>query len=150
MDNMIIENVIKRLRIEYFLIWIITILLVSAFEYDFINVGISATDENVKYILQVIGILLSLSLIPFALKLFTITKVKNKIMSGNEINGLAYLHFSELRLLFLAIPIVFNLISYYLTLESSNALCVLITLLSLLFCWPSKKRVVNETESSDL
>ena len=71
-----INKTVKYLQAEYIMIWILPIVLVILYETGIMTEGDYAGDARMDYILQTIGILLTVGLIPLSLRLFSLSLVK--------------------------------------------------------------------------
>lgn len=139
---------IKRLyKIQvssYIALWVLPALLVFMYESGILTEGIYAGDSKMEYILQSISILLTVGLIPFALRLFNLNLVKHiKELSLTEALK-SYRIWSDIRLCLLFVPTVLNLSFYYLSLNTTGLFCALMALFASLFCVPSENRIKNE------
>ena len=121
-----IKHIAKSQRIVYVIFWAVAILLVVGGETELLPVGLFADDVRTSYYLETIGILLTAINITFPVALSR------------------YAVWSHIRLGLLAIVVVYNLLCYYMTLNSTGALCALCALTASFFCLPSEKRLRNE------
>ena len=97
-----------------------------------------------EYILQSIGILLTIGLIPFALRIFSLNLVK-RIQELPLTEALkSYQRWGEVRLFLIAVPALLNVQFYYLTLNTTGLFCAVMALIASLFCVPSENRLKNE------
>lgn len=141
-----IDRLFIRLRIEYILLWILSITLVVFYESGLLSEGIYAGDVYMDYILQTVGILLVICIIPFSLKLFNISLINRiKHLSFSEALK-SYEKWSEIRIGFLFVPAIINLSIYYLTLNVTGALCACMALVASLFCIPNKTKILKELD----
>jgi hypothetical protein len=138
------KKAIQMLRIQFYLFWIIPILLVVLYETAILPVGIYADDPQTQFILENIGILIAIIAVPLSLKYF------NKILK-KSIDNVSfpialdkYQLWSGVRLGVLDVVVVFNLIVYYSTLNNIGGLCALIALTASFFCFPNEKRLRQE------
>ena len=95
-------------------------------------------------ILETIGILLTAINIPFSMKLFSLVLTRKIDNLTFPVALSRYAVWSHIRLGLLAIVVVYNLLCYYMTLNSTGALCALCALTASFFCLPSEKRLRNE------
>lgn len=143
MEKQIKEN-LKRLRVQYVLFWLLPILLVAGYETDLLTVGRFADDGGMQYILETVGILITIALIPASLKLFSIALKKQIDQVTFPVALERYQLWNAIRLGILETAVIFNLVVYYLTLGNIGGLCALIALTASLFCMPGKKRLREE------
>ncbi len=137
-------GLLRTLKMDYLLFWGVMILLFIAFETGLVPSGSYAGDVRMEYILQTAGILLMIVLVPLSLKLFGMVLRKKIDRAALEPAIGLYRKWSHIRLALLLLAGVYNLVTYYLTLNSACAFCVMIVLLASLFCLPGKGRVAKE------
>ena len=141
-----IRQLLQCLRIEYVLIWVLPLLLAALYETGVMTEGMYAGDVRMDYILQSVGILLAVGLIPLSLRLFSLSLVKNvKQLSLPEALK-SYRRWSEIRIGMLLVPVLVNLSFYYLTLNNTGVLCAMMALIASLFCIPTRKRMLDELD----
>lgn len=141
-----IKQLLQFLQIEYLLVWILPLLLVILYETGFMTEGVYAGDVRMDYILQTVGILLAVGLIPLSLRLFSLSLVKNvKQLSLPEALK-SYRRWSEIRIGMLLVPVLVNLSFYYLTMNNTGVLCAMMALIASLFCIPTRKRMLDELD----
>lgn len=132
----------KRLKIEYFLIWVVTFVLYLLYRIDVLPQGVWATDANAQYVSGSVCVLMTLGLIYFSLKLFNLNGIHHKIKEGGMPS---YVKWCEIRMGVLAFAIFVNLTVFFATLQSLGGLCLLICLFALVFIRPSKNEFDNLT-----
>lgn len=141
-----INKTVKYLQAEYIMIWILPIVLVILYETGIMTEGDYAGDARMDYILQTIGILLTVGLIPLSLRLFSLSLVKCvKLLSLPDALS-SYRRWNEIRLGLLVVPVLTNLSFYYLTLNATGLFCAAMSLIASLFCVPTRKRIWNELD----
>jgi hypothetical protein len=129
------------LQIEYVAVWVLPLLLVALYETGVMTEGAYAGDVRMDYVLQTVGILLAVGLIPLSLRLFSLSLVKNvKQRSLPE----ALKSYRRWRML--VVPVLVNLSFYYLTLNNTGVLCAMMALIASLFCVPTRKRMLDELD----
>ncbi len=116
---------------------IISLLAVVLFESELLLPGDLAHDAVLQ--LYVVGILelLTICLIPLALRLFKFKRVAAELQTGGEP---AYRTWSIVRIDMLTTPMVINTLGYYLTLNVALGYLAILGLLALPFIYPSKRR----------
>ena len=72
-----IRQLLRYLQIEYVAVWVLPLLLVALYETGVMTEGAYAGDVRMDYVLQTVGILLAVGLIPLSLRLFSLSLVKN-------------------------------------------------------------------------
>ena len=139
-----IKRVVKKLKISYIIFWAVTILLVVIGETEFFPIGLLADDVRTCYFLETVGILLTAICIPFSMKLFSfvLTRKLDKLTFPVALSR--YALWSIVRLGLLNFVVIYNLLCYYMTLNSTGALCALCALTASFFCLPGEKRLRNE------
>ena len=91
---------------------------------DILPQGIFVDDPRADYILQVVGILLTVGLIPVSLRLFSLSLTKY-IKQLNLMDALkSYRRWNEVRIALLLVPALINLSIYYWTMNTTGLLCV--------------------------
>lgn len=141
-----IKQLLKCLQVEYVLVWVLPLVLVVLYETGIMVEGAYAGDIRMDYILQTIGILLAVGLIPLSLRLFSLSLVKNvKQLSLPEALK-SYRRWSEVRIGMLLAPVLVNLSFYYLTMNNTGVLCAMMALIASLFCIPTRKRMLDELD----
>ena len=140
-----INKTVKYLQAEYIMIWILPIVLVILYETGIMTEGDYAGDARMDYILQTIGILLTVGLIPLSLRLFSLSLVNvSNYFTPDALSS--YRRWSEIRLGLLVVPVLTNLSFYYLTLNTTGLFCAAMSLIASLFCVPTRKRIWNELD----
>jgi uncharacterized BrkB/YihY/UPF0761 family membrane protein len=103
-----------------------------------------ADDFMMQYILETVGILATIAIVPLSLKLFSV-KLNKVIKEANFENSLKlYQQWSNIRLVILAILTYMNIFIYYMTLNSIGGLCALIAITASVFCLPGEKKMREE------
>lgn len=134
-----------KLLIGWFAIYVIAGVIALLFEYGPLK-GVSLTDVKTIYILEVIGVLLSLSLIPLALRGFKkmVDRLDEKEYPEEKIEKI-YMTCSWLRLLAFFVVVEFGVAFYYLINDSIGLYIAAIGAICSLFSFPTKAGVENET-----
>lgn len=143
-----IQKWTRRLLVEYCMFWLIALLLVAAFECGWLEEGGLVGQDRWEFALETASILLTLALIPGALRLFS-----RKVLTWRALPLLealkAYHRWNLIRLIMLAVIAWGNLVLYYLTLNNIGGLCALLACLAALFCVPGKWKLMNELEITE-
>lgn len=141
---------IKRLliiqRSLFIGVWTSPILLVFLYENGIFQKGMHQGNAQMEYILQSISILLTVCLIPFALRLFNLNLVKRIKELPLQQALKSYQIWSDVRLSLLFVPAILGVSFYYLTMNSTNLFCACMALIATLFCVPSESRIKNELD----
>ena len=127
-------------------IWTAPLLLVVLYETGLYQEGLLAGNAQMEYILQSVSILLTIGLIPFALRMFNLNLVKRIKELPLQQALKSYQTWSLLRLALLFIPAILALSFYYLTMNTTNLFCACMALIATLFCVPSESRINNELD----
>ena len=133
------ENILKSLRINYAVAFIATLIIITAFESGFIAKGLLADmiSPTTYYILQVATIMLTVILIPTAIKSFT--KAAEKAVSMDEDKALTlYTKKSIQRIILLFVVIVINGFTYYGTGYEGSLYCGLFGYASMIYSFPTR------------
>ena len=68
-----INRLLRRLQLEFVLMWAIVVAEVVLFEADFLPQGTLTANAKADYFMRLSGILLALALIPLSLRLFNLS-----------------------------------------------------------------------------
>ncbi len=144
-----LKCLIRILKAEYALMWVLTVLLAALYECDILPQGLFAGDAQMEYIMQVTSILLTICLIPLSLRLFNLSLTRH-IAALPLKNALkSYRRWSEIRIALLTVASLASLSAYYWTMDTTGLLCTGMTVIASLFCVPGKERLLSELNLSD-
>ena len=104
-----IRQLLRYLQIEYVAVWVLPLLLVALYETGVMTEGAYAGDVRMDYVLQTVGILLAVGLIPLSLRLFSLSLVKNVKQRSLPEALKSYRRWSEIRTGMLVVPVLVNL-----------------------------------------
>lgn len=141
-------NVIaKVLKIKLIAIYVIAVIIAAVFEIGLVSKGL-ISEVSTVYIMEVIGVVISLGLIPLSLKGFkkVVSRVADK-KSDRKANF--YMIIAGLRLLAFFVVIEYGVMLYYLINDSIGLYCALIGVVCSLFCFPSVSQVESELGSDE-
>lgn len=141
-----INQLLKIQKGSFIAVWAIPLFLSVLYETNCLSKGLYAGDAQMEYILQSVGILLTIGLIPFALRMFNLNLVKRIRELPLAQAMKSYRLWSDIRLCLLLVPAILNLSFYYLTLNTTGLFCAAMALLASLFCIPSYSRVMSELD----
>lgn len=127
-------------------VWTAPLSLVVLYETGLYQEGLLAGNAQMEYILQSVSILLTIGLIPFALRMFNMNLVKRIKDLPLQQALKSYQIWSILRLALLFVPAILALSFYYLTMNTTNLFCACMALIATLFCVPSENRIKNELD----
>lgn len=136
-------NPIKSLRAIFCAYLMAAGIYVLIFEAGFLEVGLLAGDDVLDYWLGIIGVALTIVLLPTALRLMKFQRVKQEI-EKSEMN---YLRWSIKRLVMLSLPLHYNILCYYfLGCEPTFVYMALMCAVAHIFVWPTRGRMEYERE----
>ena len=137
------ETIQKKLQLIFWIPIALSAIIIVSGELDIIPNGILANDKQVEFVIMSMMEILTIIAIPVALKLFKFKAIANKLASDT------LLHFERwgiVRLCLLNVPMVINLVCYYLFVGAGFGYLAIILFLSLFFVYPSLLRCYNETD----
>lgn len=137
------ETIQKKLQLIFWIPIVLSAIIIILGELDIIPNGILANDKQVEFVIMSMMEILTIIAIPVALKLFKFKAIANKLSSDT------LLHFERwgiVRLCLLNVPMVINLVCYYLFVGAGFGYLAIILFLSLFFVYPSLSRCYNETD----
>ena len=104
----------------------------------------SENDKQTGYVVQMIMILLTLCLVPLALRLFKFKQIHSSLLSSPDT---ALLKWGSIRILILGLLLVANTFLYYIYgFEPSFGYLAVMVMLTMPFVLPTMKRCKAETE----
>lgn len=137
------ETIQKKLQLIFWIPIVLSAIIIVSGELDIIPNGILANDKQVEFVIMSMMEILTIIAIPVALKLFKFKAIANKLASDT------LLHFERwgiVRLCLLNVPMVINLVCYYLFVGVGFGYLAIILFLSLFFVYPSLSRCYNEAD----
>lgn len=135
------------LNIVFWTMVVAALTAVVVFETGLLPMGYYAgTSSEAEFVLEVMMELATLPLlIPLALKLFSLKRVKADLVSRKSA---ALRKWGLLRLLMLLVPMVVNTLLYYMYVNTTFGYMAIIGLITLPFVYPGKSRCAAEVEES--
>lgn len=124
-------------RICFVVVWIIACMQAVLSELGVFPVAYVRLDAAGQYVIQLVGIVLTLACIYVSLKWYKFSFVKRRMT--NDIDERNYHQQGLFRVVVIAVPILYNLFLYYATLNSQLSFCFLISMLASVFCRPKEK-----------
>ncbi len=119
---------------------VVSAVLVVLFETEILPTGLLKTEEKSdEFVLLCLMELLTICVIPLALRLFRFSRVARRLTSPE-----ALLRWAGLRLYMLCVPMVANLLLYYLYFNVAFGYMGIILLLCLFFVVPTRTRCEGE------
>lgn len=131
---------------KFIALWAIPACMAFLYETDILPKGLYAANAQMDYILQSVGILLTIGLIPFSLRIFSLNLVKRVKELPLQKALKSYRIWADVRICLLFVPAFLNLSFYYLTLNTTGLFCAAMALIASLFCVPSESRIKNELD----
>lgn len=141
-----ISCLLRLLEVEFALWWIFAVVWCVLYETDVFPQGSLVGDVRAEYILQTVGILLAVCLIPLSLRMFSLSLTRYVRQLSLPEALVSYRRWCEIRLAMLVAPVLFNLTVYYTTLNLTSLLCVGMLLVASLFCVPGRRRLMRELD----
>ena len=141
-----IKRILKWQIVAFILVWALPLVYALLHEAGVLSQGALAGDAQMEYIFQTIGILMTIVLIPFALRIFNLNLVKRIQELPLQQALKSYRIWADVRLALLLVPALINLQFYYLTLNNTGLFCAAMSLIASLFCVPSESRIKNELD----
>jgi hypothetical protein len=131
----------KTLRILFMLPIILSLIIVLLYESDLLMSGSGAGHAVLEY--QVVGAmeLITICLIPLALRLFKFKSVRRQV---EAVHGNGMKKWGALRIAMIGIPMLANTFLYYQFMNVALGYMGIIGLLSLVFVYPSEERFRQE------
>lgn len=136
-----IERLLKALKVELLIVWLIVAAAVALGELGVIPNGMVTPNSEMEFKWNTIVILLTIVGIPVALRLFVLNTTKGLRRMNNEEALNAYHVWSAVRMGILCVTAVLGVVAYYVTMTASGFFCALVALLTTLYCWPSCEKV---------
>ena len=142
---MSIRKMTVRLMVMWICIYVVAGIIALLFELGPLK-GMSVTDAKTIYILEVIGVLASLALIPLALRGFKkmVDRLDEKEYPDEKIVKI-YMTCSILRLLAFFLVVEFGVILYYLLSDTIGLYIAAIGAICSMFAIPTKAGIEHET-----
>ena len=144
-----IKRILTIQKFAFLGVWTAPLLIVALYETGIYQKGIQAGNAQMEYILQCVSILLTLGLIPFALRMFNLNLVKRIKELPLQQALKSYQIWSEVRLGLLFVTAILSLSFYYITMNTTNLFCACMAMIATLFCVPSESRIKNELDLPD-
>ena len=133
----------RFLRILYICIILTAVLFAFIFESQMLQYT-PLTDDNARYVFNLVAVALTLTMLPLALKIFTFSLPRRQ----GAASVIGYVRWSVVRLAALSLPLYFDTVSFYLL--DRYATCgwmALMVAVMFLFVWPSDGRMRYERQT---
>ena len=141
-----IKRILTIQKCAFLAVWAAPILLAVLYETGTFQKGVYEGNAQMEYIFQSVSILLTISLIPFALRMFNLNLVKRIKELPLQQALKSYRIWSDVRLALLFVPAILGVSFYYVTMNTTNLFCACMALIATLFCIPSESRIKNELD----
>ena len=115
----------------------VPLLIATVYECDVLPTGVFAGNAQEEVLAVIIMELLTIVMIPLALRLFKAKDVERKVAEGDT---LALRRWGALRILMITVPLLLNTIGYYLFMNTTFGYMALILLICLPFVYTSPKK----------
>ena len=134
----------QRLLMTIFLTSIaVGLVIVVLFENDLLPCGIMISDDkSVEFVVATIMELLTICVIPVALKLFRFKRISKLLTSAEALSK-----WGTIRLLMLCVPMIVNTVFYYMFMNVAFGYMGIIIFLCLFFVVPTKERCRSEIKT---
>lgn len=140
------KNVKNTLTVLLWTVLALALIVVVLFETDVLMFGYYAgSGEQAEFLLTTMMELLTLAVIPLALKLFKFPRVHVDLVSRK---AEALRKWGLLRLLMLLVPLLVNTLLYYAYANVAFGYMAIILVIVLPFVYPSMERCQSETEEA--
>lgn len=138
----LMKNTKNILLYEVWISIIISIIVITGYENDLLPSGVLASDGNMEFVVVSLMEIVTICLIPLALRLFKFRKVSEILVCERE-KGL--LKWGSIRMMMLCVPMMINTLLYYLFMNVAFGYMGIIGLVCLVFVWPGMNRCIAET-----
>ena len=141
------KQVGKILTINYFIILALTLAVIVCGENDWlINVGIMHSNKNSDFMMTSLMEIITICLIPVSLRLFKFKNIRNAIQSDNTEFHSSFIAWALIRFDMLQIPMIVNVILYYMYMNVAFGYMGIILFLASFFIFPTEERCKFEYE----
>ncbi|MBR6418367.1 MAG: hypothetical protein IKS36_06085 [Bacteroidales bacterium] len=120
-------------------------MIVLLYETEILLPGVLALSNRLCFVVATIMELLTIAIIPFALRLFKFRKVNGKLTESETTRWDNLLKYGSVRILLLAIPMIINVVCYYLFTLTAFAYMAIILFLCMFFVYPTVDKCIAET-----
>lgn len=141
------KEVSKILKIVFWAELVPVVLFVILFETGVLEPGILKGGDTGEFIILTIMELFTIGVIPLALYMFKIKRIQSDLYERREP---ALRQWGLLRMDLLALPLVANVLFYYLYMNVSFGYMAIILFICLFFVYPSEKRCVADVTPDEV
>ena len=139
------ETTVKNLRMLFLCSIAVALIIVLLYETEILLPGALALNNRLCFVVATIMELLTIAIIPFALRLFKFRKVNGKLTESEATRWDNLLKYGSVRILLLAIPMIINVVCYYLFTLTAFAYMAIILFLCMFFVYPTVDKCIAET-----
>ena len=139
------EKKVKNLRMLFLCSIAVALIIVLLYETEILLPGALALNNRLCFVVATIMELLTIAIIPFALRLFKFRKVNGKLTESETTRWDNLLKYGSVRILLLAIPMIINVVCYYLFTLTAFAYMAIILFLCMFFVYPTVDKCIAET-----
>lgn len=139
------EKTVKNLRMLFICSIAVALIIVLLYETEILLPGALALNNRLCFVVATIMELLTIAIIPFALRLFKFRKVNGKLTESETTRWDNLLKYGSVRILLLAIPMIINVVCYYLFTLTAFAYMAIILFLCMFFVYPTVDKCIAET-----
>ena len=139
------EKTVKNLRMLFLCSIAVALIIVLLYETEILLPGALALNNRLCFVVATIMELLTIAIIPFALRLFKFRKVNGKLTESEITRWDNLLKYGSVRILLLAIPMIINVVCYYLFTLTAFAYMAIILFLCMFFIYPTVDKCIAET-----
>lgn len=140
------NNTIKILKTIFYLELVTALLIVVLYESDVLPAGCFTQHSTSEFVLLTVMELLTVILIPLALRLFKFKKIAADL---SERKQAALVRWGTIRIEMLAMPLLANTLLYYLYMSTTFGYMAIILLICMVFIYPSKDKCYFETRDQE-
>ncbi len=141
-----IKQVQRILMTNFFFMVIVALLLVALYETEILEPTDMASDATLMFGILTMMELITIIVIPLALKMFSLKAVHRKLVLRK---GDALLPWGTARINMLCLPMLINTFMYYQTMSPAFGYMAIILMLCLFFVYPSIGRCEEETSEEN-
>lgn len=140
------KRTLLYLNIVYWGAIAIALVMTFLFESEMILSGETAGDKEAEFLFMTLMELVTIAAIPTALRLFKMKKVRDRLVRRKE---KALLKWGLVRILILCVPLLADVLLYYLFMQPTFGYLAIIIVLCMVFVFPSKGRCNYEVQTAD-
>ena len=139
------EKTVKNLRILFLCSIAVALIIVVLYETETLLPGALALNNRLCFVVATIMELLTIAIIPFALRLFKFRKINSRLTENEATRWENLLGYGSVRILLLAVPMIINVVCYYLFTLTAFAYLAIILFLCMFFIYPTVDKCIAET-----